>query len=951
MDTLKARQIIRKAEKDLLQARIKAINNILEQVDRETQECRAKLASIISQERLEQCQDFINKVSELRFNKVKLRQINKLNHLVTKKGNITHNITLNRLAQCPPNPHIPTPATALLPPGEGNNSPPATVHPPPEANSSLNNLASNSNTTNNSVNTNSSLNLVNQVSNQTISQVPPHNQTPAIAHLPPGEGSNSPPVAVQLPPKAISSPPQPRSTTTREENNSSQANSPPITNIPQYHRASQTGHSVNPPRASRQGTRQPPRHQPAQPSPEACATSREGTPSPTPPSRSSQGSSNEEPNPKWVINLSNKPLTSAQRSVLAKGPNFAVTPRQPPNLEYITAIEAACTKLSQQDAEELRADVNRVLRSSHPPKPNLTKAQNIALRELKRDRDRIVLTADKGVAMVVMDKQDYINKANQLLNQNTYKVISKDPTTTIKNKLINILRVIKTKTGLGSYSYKAMYPTGCVPPKFYGLPKIHKPDTPLRPIVSSCGSVTYGVAKELAKILKPLVGKSPHHINSTQDFVEQAKHFTLEAGECLSSYDVSALFTSVPIDPALIVIKDLLVKDNTLKERTVMEVEDIILLLEFCLKNTYFSFQGHFYEQIEGAAMGSPVSPIVANLYMEYLEQKALSTAPHPPKYWGRYVDDTFVIHKEANKQSFLQHINSVDPAIRFTVEDNKEDGSIPFLDTIVKPEADGSLSITVYRKPTHTDQYLQWDSHHHLSAKFSVIQTLSHRASAVCSNPELLQKEKQHLRKALTKCNYPKWALDKVEKRLNRSTRQVNDGGNNSAQPANHGVQSKGHIVIPYTQGLCESIKRICGRYGIQTHFKGGKTIKNLLVSPKDKEPMLNQSGAIYRYQCNNLGCDDEYIGETSRTFGERYKEHLKAPSAIHHHSTITGHTTNHNNFQIIGREGHNLARNIKESIYIRVNNPSLNNNIGKFNLSHIWDRVLLNTKGLTLK
>ena len=152
-------------------------------------------------------------------------------------------------------------------------------------------------------------------------------------------------------------------------------------------------------------------------------------------------------------------------------------------------------------------------------------------------------------------------------------------------------------------------------------------------------------------------------------------------------------------------------------------------------------------------------------------------------------MDDTFVIHKEANKQGFLQHINSVDPTIRFTVEDNKEDGSTPFLDTIVKPEADGSLSISVYRKSTHTDQYLQWDSHHHLSAKFSVIQTLSHRASTMCSN------------------------------------------------------------------------------------------------------------------------------------------------------------------FQIIGREGQNLARNIKESIYIRVNNPSLNNNIGKFNLSHIWDRVLLNTNGLSLK
>ena len=100
--------------------------------------------------------------------------------------------------------------------------------------------------------------------------------------------------------------------------------------------------------------------------------------------------------------------------------------------------------------------------------------------------------------------------------------------------------------------------------------------------------------------------------------------------------------------------------------------------------------------------MGSPVSPIVANLYMEYFEQKVVSTAP-TPRFWCRYVDDTFVIQEEINKQDFLQHMNSVDPAIQFTVENNKEDVAIPFLDTIVKPEVDGKLSITVYRKPTHT--------------------------------------------------------------------------------------------------------------------------------------------------------------------------------------------------------------------------------------------------------
>ena len=236
------------------------------------------------------------------------------------------------------------------------------------------------------------------------------------------------------------------------------------------------------------------------------------------------------------------------------------------------------------------------------------------------------------------------------------------------------------------------------PPKFYGLPKIHKLDTSLGPIVSSCGSVTYGVAKELAKILKPLLDKSPHHINSTQDFVEQVRHITLAPGECLSSYDVSALFTSVPIDPALKIIKDLLVKDSTLKDGTVIGIDDIILLLEFCLKNTYFSFQGQFFEQVEDAAMGSPVSPIVANLYMEYLRAKSPKHCTPPPRFWHRYVDDTFVIHKEVNKQGFLQHINSVDAEIKFTVEDNKEDGSIPFMGTTVKPEENGSLSITVYR-------------------------------------------------------------------------------------------------------------------------------------------------------------------------------------------------------------------------------------------------------------
>ena len=109
---------------------------------------------------------------------------------------------------------------------------------------------------------------------------------------------------------------------------------------------------------------------------------------------------------------------------------------------------------------------------------------------------------------------------------------------------------------------------------------------------------------------------------------------------------------------------------------------------------------------------------------------------------WLRYVDDTSVIQKEDHKQNFLEHINSVDLAIKCTVADNKGDAAIPFLNTTMKPVANGGLSIRVYRMPTHKDQYLQWDSHHHLSAKYSAINTFSHRSKTVCNKPELLQEK-----------------------------------------------------------------------------------------------------------------------------------------------------------------------------------------------------------------
>ena len=209
-----------------------------------------------------------------------------------------------------------------------------------------------------------------------------------------------------------------------------------------------------------------------------------------------------------------------------------------------------------------------------------------------------------------------MGKVEGILAQLAYRTITADPTNKLETRLIRTLKRIKRDTNMGEGMYKAMHPNSCIFPRFYGLPKIHKTGNPLSPIVSNGGSVTYGVAKIIAKVLKPLVDKSPHHMQSTSDFVSQVREVTLLLGECLSSYDVTSLFTLVPIDPALNIIKNPLEQDETLSNRKVLSVQHIRELLQFCLHNTYFSFQNRFCEQVEGVAMGSLVSPIVAILYV-----------------------------------------------------------------------------------------------------------------------------------------------------------------------------------------------------------------------------------------------------------------------------------------------------------------------------------------------
>ena len=148
----------------------------------------------------------------------------------------------------------------------------------------------------------------------------------------------------------------------------------------------------------------------------------------------------------------------------------------------------------------------------------------------------------------------------------------------------------------------------------------------------------------------------------------------------------------------------------------------------------------------------------------------------------------------QRKKNSWI-HLNSIDQQIQFTSEESREDGAMPFLDILVSPGRDGSLSTSVYRKPTHTDLYLQWESHHPLSSKYSVIGTLQHRANTICSSPQLLQKEEEHLQQALMRCQYPNWALNKIKHKMrNPGTRATVNNNSNITQ--------RSYIVVPYYAG-----------------------------------------------------------------------------------------------------------------------------------------------------
>ena len=273
-----------------------------------------------------------------------------------------------------------------------------------------------------------------------------------------------------------------------------------------------------------------------------------------------------------------------------------------------------------------------------------------------------------------------------------------------------------------------------------------------------------------------------------------------------------------------------------------------------------------------------------------------------------------------------------------------------------------GSLEVKVYRKKTHTDQYLNFESNHPLHHKLGVVRTLLDLNDAITTKDEEKVKEEEHIRGALSKCGYPDWAVDRVKKQRSQPKDKSSEKEKSSTKSL------PGSISLPYVAGLSEAFARLLKKYNIQSTMKPCNTIRQNLVRPKDKRPLSDNAGVVYNIACKQ--CPGRYVGETGRKLGVRVKEHRDevekadkmthytrstrkasedAPrkSAITLHSTANNYVIDWDSTKIVGREDVWIRRQILETVRIRQEGKSaLNRDGGNYPLPPLWGPMLVDTK-----
>jgi len=350
---------------------------------------------------------------------------------------------------------------------------------------------------------------------------------------------------------------------------------------------------------------------------------------------------------------------------------------------------------------------------------------------------------------------------------------------------------------------------------------------------------------------------APQKLKNSYDARDKLSDEIIPENHQIVSFDVKSLFTSIPHDLALQCTSLAFDSDVTILDRTKLSKNQLLKLIQLCLSASTFKFNEQLYKQLSGLPMGSPVSVVLSEITMQYIEQKIQNEAPFRPLFWYRYVDDCITSLEATKHEEFLEYLNSINTNIQFTLELQQEN-KIPFLDIELQIKDDRKLSFSVYRKPTNSGKFLDFDSYHHTTHKRNVILSLKNRAKKICSE-NILAHENKLINEQLKNNGYPKSFLNKTK--INTQIQQAS--------------QQFRYISAPYIKGASEKIGKLFKQYNIKLSNKSSNTLRRQLCKLKDKCDLLQNSEVIYQVNCND--CPKTYTGETGRELDVRIKEHQR--------------------------------------------------------------------------
>ena len=531
-----------------------------------------------------------------------------------------------------------------------------------------------------------------------------------------------------------------------------------------------------------------------------------------------------------------------------------------------------------------------------------------------------------------MNKAEYYQKLLSIINDNSkFKPLPEDPTEKREASLQRYLRFLKNQGVFSDQIYERIRPCGSNPARIYGLPKIHKEGAPLRPIVSAIGSYTHKLAKFLTEILQPLASNK-YTVKDSFSFSEGI--LSVSSVPYMCSFDVVSLFTNIPINETIDICLKLLFKNKELVHN--LTKTQFKKLLIYCVKQNHFVFNGKIYDQIDGVAMGSPLGPVLANIFMAQLEEKALQLFNgNKPDVYNRYVDDTFLIFNcKDDSIKFFDYMNTQHKNIKFTVEPEHND-SLSFLDVLIKRLTDGSISTSIYRKDTFSGLYMKYNSFVPPQFKRSLVYGLLNRCWRICSSYELFKQEYEFVKQLLICNGFPVQFINRQFK--NFMSKKVN---RELPLPSFGPEKRQVFLFLPYCGINSIKLKRQLERLinaispwsKLCVVFKPIYRLKSL-SKLKSNIPLLNRSNVIYQVNCSE--CKEFYIGLTTRRVHKRLDEHRKREyCSIFRHSFETDHSIDFTNPKILSSDSVKLRLQIKETLLIQKHeaNKSLNVNLKSF-------------------